>query len=84
MVALFDNMANDGKIYEEVRDFLILDFFYRTGVRLSELIELKINNVNLYHLTITVTGKRNKVRQIPISIGFKQAIEKYLFLRKEF
>ena len=84
MDALFDNMSNDGKQYEDVRDFLILDFFYRTGVRLSELIELKISNVNLRNLTITVTGKRNKVRQIPITIGFKQAIEKYLFLRNEF
>ncbi len=84
MEALFDNMANDGNDYFEVRDFLILDFFYRTGVRLSELIELKISDVNLYNLTITVTGKRNKVRQIPISMGFKQAIEKYIVLRNEF
>jgi integrase/recombinase XerC len=84
MDVLFDNMSNGGDLYEEVRDFLILDFFYRTGVRLSELIELKINNVNLHNLTITVTGKRNKVRQIPITIGFKQDLEKYLKLRKDF
>jgi len=84
MDVLLDNMSNGGGVYEEVRDFLIFDFFYRTGVRLSELIELKISNVNLHNLTITVTGKRNKVRQIPISIGFKQAIDKYLLLRKEF
>jgi integrase/recombinase XerC len=84
MDALFDNMSNDGNVYEQARDFLVLDFFYRTGVRLSELIELKIENVNLHNLSVTVTGKRNKVRQIPITIGFKQAIEKYLKLRKEF
>jgi integrase/recombinase XerC len=84
MDVLFDNMSNGGDLYEEVRDFLILDFFYRTGVRLSELIELKINNVNFHNLTITVTGKRNKVRQIPITIGFKQDLEKYLKLRKDF
>jgi len=83
MDALFDNMSNDGSVYEQARDFLILDFFYRTGVRLSELIELKIENVNLHNLSVTVTGKRNKVRQIPITIGFKQVIEKYLKLRKE-
>ena len=84
MDVLFDNMSNGGDLYEEARDFLILDFFYRTGVRLSELVELKINNVNLHNLTITVTGKRNKVRQIPITIGFKQDLEKYLKLRKDF
>ena len=84
MDALFDNMSNDGNVYEQVRDFLILDFFYRTGVRLSELIDLKIENVNLQNLSVTVTGKRNKVRQIPITIGFKKAIENHLKLRKEF
>jgi integrase/recombinase XerC len=84
MDAIFDNMSNDGNVYEQVRDFLILDFFYRTGVRLSELIDLKIENVNLHNLSVTVTGKRNKVRQIPITIGFKKAIENYLKLRKEF
>ena len=84
MDALFDNMSNDSNVYEQVRDFLILDFFYRTGVRLSELIDLKIENVNLHNLSVTVTGKRNKVRQIPITIGFKHAIENYLKLRKEF
>jgi integrase/recombinase XerC len=84
MDVLFDNMSKGCDLYEEVRDFLILDFFYRTGVRLSELIELKINNVNFHNLTITVTGKRNKVRQIPITIGFKQNLERFLKLRKEF
>lgn len=84
MDALFDNLSNDGDDFESVRNELILDFFYRTGVRLSELIELKIEDVNLYNLTIKVTGKRNKVRQIPITNAFKNLINKYLKLRQSF
>lgn len=66
------------------RNYLIIDFFYRTGVRLSEMIQLKVSDVNLYNLTITVLGKRNKVRQIPITLGFKSLIADYLGQRKKF
>ncbi|MFM7014976.1 MAG: tyrosine-type recombinase/integrase [Bacteroidota bacterium] len=84
MDTLFDFMSAKEPAFDKLRDYLMLDFFYRTGVRLSELIELKLQQVNLFNLTVAVTGKRNKVRQIPISIGFKQAIEKYLEARKIF
>ncbi|MFN8154139.1 MAG: tyrosine-type recombinase/integrase [Bacteroidia bacterium] len=69
--------------FEVFRNFLVVDFFYRTGVRLSELIQLKTTDVNLYNLTITVLGKRNKVRQIPITLAFKSLLEEYLSIRKK-
>ncbi len=70
--------------FEELRDLLVLDFFYRTGVRLSELIGLKIEDINLFNLTVKVLGKRNKVRQIPITNAFKQVLEFYLSARRNF
>lgn len=70
--------------FMQFRNYLVIDFFYRTGVRLSEMIQLKVSDVNLYNLTITVLGKRNKVRQIPITLGFKTLIEDYLGQRKKF
>jgi integrase/recombinase XerC len=70
--------------FESVRNYLMVDFFYRTGVRLSELIGLKVSDVNLYSLTITVLGKRNKVRQIPITNSFKTILQEYLKLRLQF
>lgn len=70
--------------FEELRDLLVLDFFYRTGVRLSELIGLKTEDINLYNLTVRVLGKRNKVRQIPITNAFKQVLEVYLKARAVF
>jgi integrase/recombinase XerC len=53
-------------------------------VRLSELIGLKIDDVNLHNLTVRVLGKRNKVRQIPVTMAFKKAIEYYISQRKLF
>jgi integrase/recombinase XerC len=74
----------ESETFEDFRNNLIIDFFYRTGVRLSELIGVKIEDVNLYNLTITVLGKRNKIRQIPFTLNFKNEIKNYLILRAAF
>ncbi len=54
------------KDFEGIRDKLIIDLFYTTGIRRTELINLKIHNLNLTNNTIKVLGKRNKERIIPI------------------
>lgn len=52
--------------FEEIRDKLIIDLFYTTGIRRTELIHLKTANVNVPNNTIKVLGKRNKERIIPL------------------
>ena len=52
--------------FEEIRDKLIIDLFYTTGIRRTELIHLKLSNVNLSNNTIKVLGKRNKERILPV------------------
>lgn len=52
--------------YEGVRDKLIIDIFYTTGIRRAELINLHFNNVDENNNLIKVLGKRNKERIIPI------------------
>lgn len=49
------------------RDRLILELFYFTGIRLSELVNLKKSDVDFSNSTIRVLGKRNKERLIPIT-----------------
>jgi len=65
--------------FSNVRDELILEMFYQTGIRLDELINLKINNVN--RGSIKVLGKRNKERIIPITARFHEFIQEYKLLR---
>ncbi|MDQ3393730.1 MAG: tyrosine-type recombinase/integrase [Bacteroidota bacterium] len=60
------------------RDKLILELLYGTGIRLSELINLKGNDVNKFERTIKVLGKRNKERIIPISGNVWKIIETYI------
>ncbi len=52
--------------FEEIRDKLIIDLFYTTGIRRAELIHLKSGNVNLASNTIKVLGKRSKERILPL------------------
>ncbi|TXB65224.1 tyrosine-type recombinase/integrase [Vicingus serpentipes] len=79
---LFENITF-GNNLEEIQNKLILELLYSTGIRLSELIEIKINSIDLNNLTIKVLGKRNKERIIPISNNLKKEIENFLELRLE-
>ncbi|WP_136150609.1 tyrosine-type recombinase/integrase [Flavobacterium sangjuense] len=64
--------------FEGIRDKLIIDLFYTTGIRRTELINLKIQNVDLSNKTIKVIGKRNKERIIPILTIIEEQVKKYL------
>lgn len=63
--------------FETLRDNLILEFFYATGIRLSELIGLKNSAIDLTDHTIKVLGKRNKERLIPFPKTLIQPIKTY-------
>ncbi len=65
------------KTFVGIRDRLIMEMFYATGIRLSELITMKDANVNIFNLTIKVFGKRAKERIIPIPGIIKEYITLY-------
>ena len=84
--------------FEEIRNKLIIDLFYTTGMRRTELIHLKKINVNLSGNTLKVLGKRNKERILPVlpiimeqfSLYLKERLlletivdDDYLFLTKK-
>ena len=60
------NLMQNPVGFEEIRDKLIIDLFYSTGIRRTELIHLKTSNVNTSNHTIKVLGKRNKERILPL------------------
>ena len=67
--------------FEPVRDQLIMEVFYATGIRLSELINIQDMDVDLAGGNIRVIGKRNKQRIIPISETLCQSIAHYISIR---
>lgn len=69
--------------FQGVRDKVIIELFYNTGIRLAELINLKEVQVDLTGETIKVLGKRNKERVIPISSHFAAILHDYISLKKQ-
>lgn len=63
--------------FEGLRNRLIIELFYGTGMRLSELVQLKEKDVNIYEQSVKVLGKRNKERIIPINRSLAALIEEY-------
>ncbi|MBT5273434.1 MAG: tyrosine-type recombinase/integrase [Flavobacteriales bacterium] len=60
------------------RDKLIIELFYVTGIRLSELINIKIFDINFSNSLIKVLGKRNKERLIPLSINIVNELQTFV------
>jgi integrase/recombinase XerC len=69
--------------YEGVRDKMILDLFYNTGMRRSELNNLKETDIDSYNAQIKVLGKGNKERIIPIQPQLRTALEEYIILKNQ-
>ena len=64
--------------YDGIRDKLVIEMFYTTGIRRIELINLKMQNVDLSNATLKVLGKRNKERILPILPILSKQIKLYL------
>ncbi|MDX1829846.1 MAG: tyrosine-type recombinase/integrase [Lutibacter sp.] len=73
--------TNDEDDFESVRNKLIVELFYATGIRRSELINIKITDINFDNETVKVLGKRNKERYIPLLKIVQNNIQKYLNYR---
>lgn len=77
----------EGITFEEgfigMRDKLLLDVLYQTGLRRIELINLNEQSLDLYNLTLKVLGKRNKERIIPVSLELKRNLEAYFKVKQE-
>lgn len=73
-----------GEGYAACRDRMILQLFYETGIRLSELIGLDVASVDMQACALKVLGKRNRERIIPFASGLRSAMGEYLDQRERF
>lgn len=78
-------LANDinFSVYENFRDFLMIETFYSLGLRLSELINAKETDFDLTRKVATILGKRNKQRAIPLGEKYIDLVQRYLKLKRE-
>jgi integrase/recombinase XerC len=72
------SFSND---YSGIRDRTIIDLFYGTGMRLSELVALRDSDFDLKAGLVKVLGKRNKERLVPINRSTIHAVNDYISVR---
>jgi len=76
-------LLSEEKGFEGLRNRLIVELFYATGIRRAELVNLKISQVSISEKTIKVLGKRNKERIIPLLPSIELTLNQYLRERED-
>ncbi len=74
----------DRSTTEGLRDAAILELFYSTGMRLSELLHLRPEDIHLRERTLKVTGKGSKQRIIPFGHKARKALQDWMNVRKDY
>lgn len=69
--------------FEGIRDKIVIELFYGTGIRLAELIGLKLHAVDFYENRIKVFGKRKKERLVPLTPHLQSVLKSYLTEREK-
>lgn len=77
------DLLGEGVDYKSIRDKLIVELLYSTGMRRNELINIEVPNIDFSNNTIKVLGKRNKERLIPLLKTVKDSLEKYMVERAQ-
>jgi integrase/recombinase XerC len=72
-----------GNDFPGIRDRLILELFYATGMRLSELLSLRISSFDWTKGEVRILGKRNKERVVPLTQNVQQLLREYIKKARE-
>ncbi len=67
-------LETDGSKWHDARDIAMMELFYSSGLRLAELTTADLNDISREDKTITVTGKGNKTRVVPVGRKAREAI----------
>jgi len=78
------NSYSDISDFIEMRDFLVVEILYWTGMRRNELVNLKITDIDFDRSLLRVFGKGKKYRLIPLDINILDQIRYYQNLKQEF
>lgn len=78
-----ESEKNTENSFADLRNNIILEILYQTGIRRGELIGIKDSDFNFFSLTLRILGKGNKERVIPISRLLKEKVEEYINLKNQ-
>lgn len=81
ILEVMDSIQGDD--FESVRNRLLIEMLYATGIRRTELINIKVSDIDFSENVIRILGKRNKERFVPILSTMLTSIHNYLPMRNE-
>ena len=79
---LLDGNSNDNDTL--IRDLAMFELMYSSGLRLAELVDIDLNDIDLGQRQLIVTGKGNKTRYLPIGSKALKAVRRWLNIRIDF
>ena len=79
----YDEGMDKEEWLEQMRDYLVVELLYQTGMRRAELASLKDSDVDVCAQQVRVFGKRKKERLVPLGDGLLKEIEGYLRIKRE-
>jgi len=82
MTGLLEQMEEVEDSFIGSRDFIIMELLFGTGIRLSELLQIKERDIDFYSKKIRIFGKRGKERFVPIHSTLIEELKKYLAKKK--
>ena len=78
------NNISEKNDFTTIRNKLIVELLYSTGIRKTELINIKENDIDFYNKTIKILGKRNKERFVPLLESVTIIVKQYQELKNEY
>ena len=82
MAKFIDELLVCSEDYRKEKESTVFLLLYATGIRLAELIDIRLSDLSLAQQEIKVTGKGNKQRIVPLPSGLLDKLRHYLFLRR--
>ena len=69
--------------FENYRDFIVMELLFGTGIRLSELLKIKEQDIDFFNKKIRIFGKRSKERFVPMHATLIDELKKYITQKKQ-
>ena len=79
IISVLDLIETDS--FEGLRNKLIVELFYSTGMRRTELVNLQLNDVDIFKSQVKLLGKRNKERFVPLLQTVLETYKAYIIVR---
>lgn len=78
-----DNLEETADTFPLQRDLLVMEILFGTGIRLAELLTIKIQHIDYYKKCILIYGKRNKQRLVPLHVTLINRLKTYCSFRDD-